>query len=73
MKIKLFIAASDGQDGSFSVKLFNTKEEALGNLKRTEEELQNGTFYDDGALEEIELELDEEGKLKESVWFSVGQ
>ena len=63
MKINLCLSASDCGDGSFSVFLHNTKEEALENLNRTEEQLENGCFYDDGMIQNISLDIDENGKL----------
>lgn len=73
MKIKLIITARDGQDGSFSIDLHNTKKEGLDSLDRTEKELKEGCFYEDGELQEIELDIDEKtGKLKESVTVSFG-
>lgn len=71
MKITLHAAYRDGQDGSFSVKLFNTKDEALKHLDRTEEELEEGNFYDDGAYEELTLDI-VDGKLEKPVSISVG-
>lgn len=71
MKITLHAAYQDGQDGSFSVKLFNTKREVLKYLDRTEEQLEEGCFYDDGAYEEVTLEI-VDGKLKNPVSISVG-
>lgn len=65
MKIKLWLATSDGQDGSFNVDLYNTKEEALESLDRTEQEVKKGSFYEDGIIEQIELDIDEEGRLNE--------
>jgi hypothetical protein len=62
-KIKLFLAATDGQDGSYTVSFFNTKKEALKDLDRTEDELEGGSFYDDGQIKELTLEIDNKGKL----------
>jgi hypothetical protein len=72
MKIKLFLAATDGQDGSYTVTLFNTKQEALDDLEKTEEELNEGCFYEDGQIQEMEIEIDENGKLLNSYHFSFG-
>ncbi len=72
MIIKLFASYSDGQDGSFSIALHNTREEALERLGRTEEELKKGCFYEDGAIEPLELEIDSSGKLMNNVSISVG-
>lgn len=70
MKIKLFVVSRDGQDGSFSFNLVNTKEEALKKLNRTEKQLEEGCFYDDGDYQEIELELDKNGKLLNNPYIS---
>lgn len=70
-KIKLFGAARDGQDGSYSVELFNTRQEALNELDRTEEELSNGCFHEDGGIAEVVIEL-VDGKLKKPVYISLG-
>jgi len=67
MKSILFWSYRDGMDGSHIVKLHSKKEEALKELSRTEEELQNGNIYDDGSFGEIEVELDENGKLVSEV------
>lgn len=72
MKIKLQLASSDGGDGSFNVGLHNTKQEALKSLDRTEEQIEKGTFYDDGMFEEVELDINlETGKLNESFWINI--
>lgn len=72
MKIKLILAASDGGDGSIKVNLVNTREEALEILERTEEQMndKNHCFYDDGLIEEIELEI-EDGKLVKPFWINI--
>lgn len=63
MKIKLFAAFRDGWDGSYSVKLFGTRDEALKHLDRTEEQLEDDNVYEDGAIEETEIEIDENGVI----------
>jgi hypothetical protein len=63
MKINLWLTSKDCGDGSYTVSIVNTKEEALEILDRTEEQLSEGNTYEDGYLEEITLELDENGKL----------
>lgn len=70
MKINLVVSYMDGGDGSHNLKLHNTKEEALKRLNRTEEELQLGNIYADGAIEEITLEI-EDGKLINEVYISI--
>ncbi len=72
MKVTVFATYTDGQDGSFSVSLHGTKEEALEDLGKTEEELEEGNIYEDGAMEELNLEFDENGKLINDVRFSAG-
>lgn len=62
MVIKLWLSGWDCGDGSNSIQLQNTKEEALESLGKTSEE-QIDNYYDDGMIEEIELEIDENGKL----------
>lgn len=65
MKFNGWLTGKDLQDGSIGVCLFNTREEALESLDRTLEELDNGCFYDDGSLEEVNLEFKEvDGKLQ---------
>lgn len=62
MKIKLWLSAWDCKDGSNSMQLNNTKEEALISLNKTsEDELDN--YYEDGKIEKVELEIDHNGKL----------
>jgi len=70
-KIKLWLSASDGGDGSINVNLNNTKEEALEAINSTEEEIENGCFYDNGLIEEIELSFDENGQLTESFHINI--
>ncbi len=70
-KIKLFVACSDGWDGSVSATLFNTKKEALEELNRSEEELENGTFYDDGMIIEVKAEITVEGKLAKPIRLNI--
>lgn len=59
-KIKLTIAAKNQGDGSIAIKIFgeNKREAALEWLERTEEELENGSAYDDGLIEEKEVDLE---------------
>ena len=64
MKLKLWLYSSDGGNGSFNVGLVNTKEEALEKLDRTEEEIEDGCFYDDGIIQEIELDIENEKLVK---------
>ncbi len=73
MRIQLFAACTDGQDGSYSVKLFSTRAEALKKLNRTEEQLSEGCFYEDGCIEEVVLDVDSKGKLKKPVNISIGE
>lgn len=75
MKITLFAAYTDGQDGSFSIRIYNTRQEALDKLGKTEEDLEEGNIYDDGAVEELNLEGHIEGDefiLDKPAYFSVG-
>lgn len=63
-QMKVWLAAVDCKDGSQAGYFYNTKEEALESLDRTEEELNKGTFYDDGAIKEITINvLDSDGVL----------
>lgn len=65
MKINAWIAASDNGDCSFRVMIYNTKQEALESLDRTEEQLEgeDTCFYDDGIIREIEIVLTPDFKL----------
>ena len=63
MKVKLICSYSDGQDGSHTVRIHRTRQEALERLNRTEEQLKRGNIYDDGAIVETEIEVDEAGKV----------
>lgn len=70
MKIKLWLSANDCGDGSVSVRLNNTKIEALKSLnKESEDEIDN--FYDDGMIEEIELDFDDEMKLNQPFYINI--
>lgn len=71
MKINLWFSYRDGMDGSHSIKLHNTKEDALERLNRSEEEVKQGNIYDDGYFEEITLEIDEQGKLVKEVYLLI--
>ena len=67
-------AYSDGWDGSFNISLFNTKQEALDSLERTEEQLEKGSHYDDGALIKLDAVFILEGgeiSLKEPLHISI--
>lgn len=60
----VWLAARDCGDGSQAGSFFNTKEEALKYLNKTEEELEEGTFYDDGGMEKITISIiDNDGVL----------
>ena len=72
MKIKLSIAYRDAGDGSFSLRLFPTREMALNQLGVTEEQLELGDYYEDGAIEEVELEIDENGNLLNTPSIYIG-
>jgi len=70
MKIKLWLSAWDCGDGSNTIELNNTKEEALKSLNlESEDEIDN--YYDDGMIEEVELEIDETGKLLKSFHINI--
>lgn len=76
IKLNLFGACTDGQDGTFSMTLCNTRKAALKILEKTEEELEDGCFYDDGAIAEVELILiEKDGKLqlKSQSLISIGE
>lgn len=64
-QLKVWLTLTDGQDGSYSGHIHPTKEEALAELDRSEEELEEGSFYEDGILQETTLNVieDEEGNL----------
>ena len=71
ISVKIFAACSDGGDGSVSVHLVNTREEALEKLDRTEEELENGCF---GMIEKVTVNLvEKDGKwvLKDSIYLNI--
>lgn len=72
MKIKIFAAYRDGMDGSFSIRLFGEKQKALDHLDRTEEQLEEGNVYDDGAIAETEIEVDDQGVIIKSGHLSIG-
>ena len=69
--VNLVLSAKDCGDGSITVELHNTKEEALTSLNRTEQQLEDGCFYDDGMIEEITLELDENNKLVKPFYINI--
>ena len=56
-KLDVFVAIRDNGDGSQAFNLFNKKATALMYLDRTEEQLENGSPYDDGILREAVIEL----------------
>jgi hypothetical protein len=64
MKVKLYCSYRDGGDGSFTIRIHESRQKALDHLQVTEEELEKGNFYDDGAIEETEIEVDENGNIK---------
>lgn len=74
MKIKLWAACTDDWDGSFTVRLVNTKEEALHALgDKTEEEIDEAGFHDAGEIREIEIDFDPEtGKLNKRFFINIG-
>lgn len=76
IKVKAFAAYRDGQDGSCSVSICGTRELALENLDRTEEQLQQGNMYEDGAIDEIEIEVEQQADgtfvLINAPYFSFG-
>lgn len=59
-KVKLTIAAKNQGDGSIGVKIFGKgkRKQALEWLNRTEEDLEKGSPYDDGVIEEVEVDLE---------------
>ena len=70
MKIKLWLSANDCGDGSINIRLNNTKEDALKSLnKESEEEIDN--FYDDGMVEEVELDFNDEMKLNKQFYINI--
>jgi hypothetical protein len=73
MKIRLQGYFEDMNDGSYRLSLFNTKEELLSDVGKTEEEIKNGTVYDDGQLLEVDINVDEKGKLKKPLIISLGE
>jgi hypothetical protein len=64
LKLKCFAVLKDCGDGSQSCSLVASKEDALESLDRTEEELKEGCFYEDGAYKEVTMKFDfTDGKL----------
>lgn len=62
----------DGGDGSQSFELVGTKQEALTSLDRTEKEIKDGCFYDDGTFHKVTFEIEEkDGKYTVTKGFSV--
>ncbi len=59
MIFRAFIAMQDNGDGSQGVFIGNSREECLEHLDRTEEQLEDGTYYDDGIIIEREFNLEE--------------
>jgi len=71
MEINLWLTSKDCGDGSYTVQLVNTEEEALTVLDRTREELDEGNTYEDGYTEEITLQIDETGKLLKPFYINI--
>ena len=70
--VSAYAVMKDCGDGSQSFLLAGTKEEALTCLDRTEEEIEHGCFYDDGAFREVSFELEEkDGKYVVTKGFFV--
>lgn len=70
MNIKLWLSANDCGDGSFSIRLHNTKKESLQSLdKESEDEIDN--FYDDGMIDEVAFDFDDEMKLKQPFYINI--
>lgn len=67
MEIKAFAACWDGGDGSTSVVIYPTRDEALKSLNRTEKQLEEGVYYDDGIIREVFIEIDNKGELSKSI------
>lgn len=59
MKVKCHLVFSDGQDGSYTINIVPTKEKGLEILDRTEEQLEEGTVYEDGVIKEVTLDIEE--------------
>ena len=70
MELNLFLTYRDCGDGSYSITIQNTKEEALDTLGSTEEEVKTGNVYDYGYMQEIKVEI-ENDKLVRPISFSV--
>jgi len=70
MNVSLWLSATDDGDGSVSVYLNNTKEEALANLDRESEE-DVKSFYDDGLIKKVSLEIDEFGFLMNPFYINI--
>ena len=70
MRLNLWLSANDCGDGSITVQLNNSKQEALDSINQTEESIANGCFYDNGLIEEVHIEV-EEGKLVEPFYINI--
>ncbi len=71
MQIKLWFSAKDWGDGSISVRLSNTKQEALKSLgKESEDEIDN--FYDDGMIDEVGLDFNDKMELNTQFYINIG-
>lgn len=73
MILKVTAAYKDGGDGGFSIRFFNTRQEGLDNLGRTEEELAKGNEYDDGALVDLNFDIDNNANLTKPIYLHIGQ
>jgi len=58
IKLDLFLTRKDCGDGSITIGLFKTRKECLERLNRTEEQLENGSPYDDGTIDEVSITLE---------------
>lgn len=70
IKIDAWVTFQDGQDGSYSVRIFGSRKEAVESLGKEPEVL-----YEDGGIDKVELEIvNKDGKwiLKSNDYASFG-
>ena len=58
LKLKCFAVLRDCGDGSQACSIVPTKEDALESLDRTEEQLADNCFYEDGCYKEVTMEFE---------------
>lgn len=70
IKLNVFAACRDNGDGSTDVTIFNTEQECLDRLGKTQEEIENGCYYDDGIIRPLTIKLTKDGKLAEPIYIN---